>query len=343
MLWGRLFMSDGSPQLPVPVNGPWNTTVQGHVATSDDWQIGLTITALCPLFLEWARFEMRRSLWTVVRYRDALRWVVRDIGDLPLAQVNRGHLLTLRARMELRGCGEARIAGVLNALRSFLRFARDVARIACLDPREVRVPRIPRRDVVYLTPDEVGRLRRAILPVDLDWREAPLLRLRLRALVEVLLGTGARISEALALERGSLNFERREARIIGKGNKERTLFFTAESLEWVARYLSRRRDDTDPVFVTRDDPPVRMTGDLLKRGLERARRAGGITKKVTPHILRHTMATTLLFNGCPIGHIKELLGHERLDTTCRYYLGLDRRLAKAAHEKFLSYDGDVTP
>ena len=57
-----------------------------------------------------------------------------------------------------------------------------------------------------------------------------------------------------------------------------------------------------------------------------------------PHMLRHTVATTLLFNGCPIGHIKELLGHERLDTTCRYYLGLDMRAAKEAHGKFLTYE-----
>jgi site-specific recombinase XerD len=61
-------------------------------------------------------------------------------------------------------------------------------------------------------------------------------------------------------------------------------------------------------------------------------------KPVSPHILRHTMATTLLFNGCPIGHIKELLGHERLDTTCRYYLRLDRRAARAAHAQFLHYE-----
>ena len=53
------------------------------------------------------------------------------------------------------------------------------------------------------------------------------------------------------------------------------------------------------------------------------------------------MATTLLFNGCPIGHIKELLGHERLDTTCRYYLGLDKRAAKEAHGKFLTYEEEM--
>ncbi len=63
-----------------------------------------------------------------------------------------------------------------------------------------------------------------------------------------------------------------------------------------------------------------------------------LRKKVTAHVLRHTVATTLLFNGCPIGHIKELLGHARLDTTCRYYLGVDVRAAKEPHGKFLRYE-----
>jgi site-specific recombinase XerC len=67
-------------------------------------------------------------------------------------------------------------------------------------------------------------------------------RLRFRALVEVLLGTGARISEVLSLDRSDVNLDHREAKIIGKGNKQRTLFFTERSLEWLGRYLSRRRD-----------------------------------------------------------------------------------------------------
>jgi integrase/recombinase XerD len=58
-------------------------------------------------------------------------------------------------------------------------------------------------------------------------------------------------------------------------------------------------------------------------------------KKLTPHILRHTVATNLVFNGCPIVHVKEILGHERLDTTCRYYLGVDKELAKRAHDQYL--------
>ena len=296
-----------------------------------------TISNLAPLFLDWARYEMRRAPWTLIRYREALRTIVRLIGDVPVTQLHQGHLLRIRQRLEERGCKEARVAGLINALRSFLKFSREVLRIRALDYREVRVPRVPRRDVVYLTPGEVGMFLDAIIAPQEAVKKVPIERLRLRTFVEVLLGTGARLSEALSLNRADVSFERREARIIGKGNKERILYFTERSLEWVERYLARRDDDEEALFVTHTDPARRLERTWFKNTFAAYRRKAGIQKRVTPHILRHTMATTLLFNGCPIGHIKELLGHERLDTTCRYYLGLDRRAAKEAHGKFLVY------
>jgi integrase/recombinase XerD len=334
-------MSQLRPEALVSVNGSRNTTILEISASAPEWHASVTISELAPVFLRWARYEMRRSPVTIDRYREALGWVVRDLGDLRIGELHRGHLMHLGARIEARGCGPARAAGIFNSIRSLLRFAAEVARMPCLDYRDVRIPRVPRRDVIYLTTDEVQRLREAILGSSEDWESAPMGRLRLRAVVEVLLGTGARISEALALDRTTLSFERREARVIGKGRKERVLFFTEDALEWVRRYLARRRDDEEPVFVTRYAPVKRLSHYLVKDTLTDFARRAGIVKRVTPHILRHTMATTLLFNGCPIGHIKELLGHERLDTTCRYYLGLDRRAAKAAHDKFLKYDRDA--
>ena len=176
------------------------------------------------------------------------------------------------------------------------------------------------------------------LPPNEVWSTASISRLRFRALVEVLLGTGARISEALSLTRDSIDADRKEAKIIGKGNKERVLFFSDRALLWLQRYLSTRRDDEKAVFVTTRGAPRRLERQAIKRQFKAYQLRAGITKKVTPHILRHTMATTLLFNGCPIGHIKDILGHERLETTCRYYLGLDKRAARHAHENFLRYD-----
>jgi site-specific recombinase XerD len=330
-------MSDFSSQLPIPVNSPTKPALLGEFDERDGWRAELRISEVAPAFLEWARFEMRRAPTTIESYRDALHWVVRDIGDLAIAKLHRGHLLALRRSMQERGCGEARMAGILNPLRSLLKFAQQIAHLPVLDYRDVRVPRVPRRDVVYLDPAEVRRFREAIMGPTEDWRDVPIARLRLRAITEVLLGTGARISEVISLDRRSLIVDRREAKIIGKGNKQRTIFFTEESMEWVQRYLSRREDTEDPLFVSHGQPR-RLAIDCLKNIWSRIAKKAGITKKVTAHILRHTMATTLLFNGCPIGHIKELLGHDRLDTTCRYYLGLDIRAAKAAHEKFLTYD-----
>lgn len=281
---------------------------------------------------------MRRSPLTVARYREALNWVIRDVGDLHVITLNVGHVLSLRRKMDQRGCREAGVAAVLNALRSFLRFCREVLRVAALDPRQVRVPRIPRRDVLYLTKEEVDQFLGAIIRPGECGEEVPLARLRFRALVEVLLGTGARISEILAFDRGDVDFQRMAAKIVGKGKKQRLLFFTDRALEWLGRYLHRRGDDEDPLFVVRGNSPRRLSYDAVKSVFRRVAQRAHLRKTVTAHVLRHTVATTLLFNGCPIGHIKELLGHERLDTTCPYYLGVDVRAAKEAHGKFLRYE-----
>jgi site-specific recombinase XerD len=281
---------------------------------------------------------MRRAPNTLARYKEALGWVVRFIGDRPVGELHLGHIMIIRRRLIDRGCGEARVASILNALRSFLKFCHEVLGVAVLDYREVRVPRIPKREVIYLTKDEVGRFVDAIIAPDEDLDGVPTARVRFRALVEVLLATGGRISEVTGLNRADLHAERQEAKIVGKGNRERILYFTERSLLWLQRYLARRWDDEAPLFITHGDHPKRLHREDIKRAFARYRKKAGLAKPVSAHILRHTMATTLLFNGCPIGHIKEILGHERLDTTCRYYLGIDTRAAKAAHQQFTTYD-----
>ena len=326
-------MSFIAPYPALVVNPPQNTCFGEDTPT-----VQPTIGMLAPLFLEWAHYEMRRAPGTLARYREALQWIIRDIGDLPVTGLHLGHCLRLRQQIDARGCREARMAAILNALRSFLKFCRDVLRLQVMDYQQVRVPRIPRRDVVYLTPAEVQQFVQAIIAPDESWERVSATRLRFRALVEVLLGTGARISEVLSLSRHDISWERREAKIIGKGNKERVLFFTPRSLVWLERYLAHRWDDDEALFVTQGDSPRRLgSRDRIKDTFAVYRARAGLAKRVSPHILRHTMATTLLFNGCPIGHIKEILGHERLDTTCRDYLGLDKRAAKDAHQTFLHY------
>src|SRR5207248_7577468 len=101
--------------------------------------------------------------------------------------------------------------------------------------------------------------------------------------------------------------------------------------------------DEHPALLVRQDGRSRLKQPDMWRPFARYRHIAGVNKKVTPHLLRHTAATQLLFNGCPIGHIKEILGHERLETTCRYYLGLDHRAAKEAHQRYLTYSSAAEP
>jgi integrase/recombinase XerD len=143
-----------------------------------------------------------------------------------------------------------------------------------------------------------------------------------------------RITEALSLKVAEVKLDTGEAQIVGKGNKQRTVFFTPRALGWVREFVNRRTDRSEWLFVCPNGAP--FTVNTVQKNFRFIRTRSGLSKRVSPHILRHTCATTLLFNGCPIGFIKEVLGHDRLETTCRYYLGVDKKAAKEAHQKYLS-------
>jgi site-specific recombinase XerD len=285
--------------------------------------------------------ERRFSPATISKYQDNVGWFVRDVGNLPLADIRLEHFIALKSRMDARGAREARVASLIFAMKSLLTYAQDVLGIPVMDLRRIRTPRSPRRQVLYLSSEEIRRFLGAI-PLQVFWTQQPRTSgYCFRALVEVLLTSAMRISEALAMDRQSIDFAKREAVIVGKGNKQRTAFFTEGALEWLRRYLDIRKDSNPALFAT-------GTGHLLKVSsaeamFRRTSKRAGLEKHVTPHMLRHTAATRLLHNGCPIGFIKEVLGHERLETTCRFYLGvLDKADTQTAFTRYMNYDLNET-
>jgi site-specific recombinase XerC len=167
-------MELNGPYLHTLVTCTENTPSRNPAGDHDDREVLLTISALAPAFLEWAHYDARRSPATLERYKEALGWVVRFIGDRQVGELHLGHLPVIRRKIEKRGCQEARMASILNALRSFLKFCRDVLRLPVLAEREVRIPRLPKCDVVYLTKEEVQRFLDAIIAPDEPWDEVPL-------------------------------------------------------------------------------------------------------------------------------------------------------------------------
>jgi site-specific recombinase XerD len=252
------------------------------------------------LFMSYGRGERNYARETIVKLRDCFRsWLLPVIGDLELEIMSRMDVVRLRTAMVDRGVGVNRQYSVLMALKVFCKFCRQVLKLNCLDPdKEIQLPQRPAPYVVYLSNEEVERLRNCLETRNFTGR-------RMRALVEVLLTTGLRISEALSLDRTPFENGSTEVTIVGKGGKRRTVFFPEGTAGWIKRFLYFRQDDYPAVFVTTGIPRRWDRNDLSKYFKELKWKAG-IDKKLTPHILRHTYCTNLRDNGADITLIKEL-------------------------------------
>jgi site-specific recombinase XerD len=288
-----------------------------------------------PAYLEYVRVEQGRPPITVERYRARLQRFGDELGDCPVGEITPAKLSLYKRHLMDAGLGPVTIGGFLSCLRGFLRYLRDVQGLLVMDAEKIKRPRIPQRTVDYLTKEELDRLLAAI-PTH-AWKG-----LRDRALIEVLFSSGMRISEVLGLNRELIEWELRQAVIVGKGRKERKVYFSEAAIDWLTRYLATRHDDHPALFTTTGGTPKRLRAHGTWRRFNRYGQKAGLAKRVYPHMLRHTMATTLLGNGCPIGHIRVLLGHAHLATTCRYYLGMmSDAEAKAAHDKYLYREKNV--
>lgn len=287
-------------------------------------------------FLETARAEGLLSGESPRKYRQALMTFIKVMGDLPIQDITLETFVNLKRQLLQTGSGPSHINGVVYAVKRLLHYCHRHRGLSTCDLSEIRPLRVPRRAVTYLTSDELDQFMSAIR---IQYRSGQPDRhgLCFRTLVEVLAATGMRISEALSLDRTAMDSRDHEAKIVGKGGKERTVFFSERAMRWLRRYCDSRTDRDAALFLSARSGR-RLERHEAQRMCHICAKRSGITKRVTLHTLRHTFATTLLRNGCPIGHIQGLLGHERLETTCRYYLGvLDNKELKKAHERFLDW------
>ena len=283
------------------------------------------------LFIEYGRAERGYARETLGKLRDCFSsWLLPAFRYHDVQEISRIDIMHVRSNMVDRGVGANRQYSVLMCLKLFLKFCRTVLRMTCLDPHEIQLPPRPKPHVQYLTNAEVRRIRDCI-PIN------TFTGLRMRSLFELLLGTGMRISEALALDRTQVEQTGDEIEIVGKGGKRRVIFVTDELLGWIRRFLSKRDDDHPAVFVTTGIPRRWQRYDISKYFIE-LRRKAEIEKPLTPHLLRHTFCTNLLHHGADITFIKELAGHQDIQTTARYYLGVDRQTLKGVVRKYLDYN-----
>lgn len=229
----------------------------------------------------------------------------------------------------------------LIALRNFLKYLakRD---IKTLSADKIELGKQSERQVIFLEENELERLLGA--PATASGGVPPkagmntFKSLRDKAILELLFSTGLRVSELCGLNRDSLNLKSGEFSVRGKGDKVRLVFLSDTAKEALKNYLEKREDVDEALFVRNAKNPakednLRLTTRSIERLVKFYAAKAGLTKKITPHSLRHSFATDLLMNGADIRSVQALLGHSNITTTQIYTHITDKQL-REVHEAF---------
>lgn len=236
-----------------------------------------------------------------------------------VADTDTGLLHEFLAVLHDMGVGARSQARFISGIRAFFRFLRLEGYIS-EDPCELlESPRFGRSLPDVLSVDDIDRM---IAALDPDKEETT----RNHAIIETLYGSGLRVSELVALRVAQLNIDEGYVIVTGKGNKQRLVPLSPESICRITDYLPQREriaksEAGDILFLNRRGRP--MTRVMVFYIIRDLAKAAGITKRVSPHTLRHSFATHLLEGGANLRAIQEMLGHESIATT-EIYIHLDR-------------------
>ena len=300
----------------------------------------LDLQAAATEYLGWLQLEANRSPNTVRAYESELRrlidFLTASSHSLMLDQLRHDDLRAYQRHLAGRLKSPASRARALVAIRSWLRWLAREGLIEKDLSNGITLPKLEQRLPKPIDPDELTRLL-AALP-----RET-VVEKRDRAMVQFLISTGCRISEALALDR--TDFPRSGNRLVvtGKGSKQRSVYLTADAREALEDYLGAREDACMALFVNfdraaADDHSRRLTPAGARFIVRKIRRQLGAWSFKSPHVARHTAATTLLeVTGGDVRLVQEVLGHANLNTLQGYTKIVDSRKQDAyrLYQEFL--------
>lgn len=291
-------------------------------------------------FLVYAEVEKQRSHKTIENYQHYLSRLLEFWGDQEIEKFTLDDLQAYRLYLNRY---KTRLGDTLSrktqnfhiiALRNLMRFLlkRDLNVLA---PDKIELGKQAKRSVTYLTPEELERLRQAVATDTVTG-------LRNIAIIEMLYSTGLRVSELTGLNRTDVDLVSREFTVRGKGDKPRLVFMSERATNALKTFMQKRIDNFNPLFINmrraRSDETLtagerrRLTDYSVQELVRNAARLAGITKKVTPHTLRHSFATHLLNNGADLRSVQEMLGHSSITTTQIYTHVSNQRLKKVHQE-----------
>jgi integrase/recombinase XerD len=263
------------------------------------------LEGLSPITLEGYDLELRL-------FRDAVKKRAQDITSADI-RVYLG---------QKQGLKMSTIGRKLSVLKSFFSWLAGEEIIQRDPTAKLKPPKTEKRLPKALSIEELEMLREACETV------------RQRAFIEVLYATGCRLSEVHQLNIKDINNQSMSCNVIGKGDKEREVYFSFKAMYHLNKYLNSREDDCEALMVTIRKPYRRLSKRGIQREIAAIAKNAGIESKVSPHSMRHTFATLTLNNGAELVAVQELLGHSSPDTTLRYARITEER-KREQHKKFL--------
>ena len=303
-------------------------------------------------FLEYIEIEKGRALRTVENYDHYLPVFLAQTKVTDPKDITNEKVRDFRMWLNRQAAGNNRATGdtmkkktqnyYLIALRTFLKFLTKRG-ITSLQADQIELAKVGERSIDVISKEELTRLLKAP-----DMEENPEKMARGHAILELLFSTGLRVSELCSLT-NDLDIKQDEFSIRGKGGKVRVVFLSPEAKIAIKNYLALRKDMSDALFVKVGDESVIPKGfrkeknknleevGLTRRSIERIVKKyaimAGISKKVTPHVIRHCFATDLLSNGADIRSVQAMLGHANIATTQIYTHVTDKHL-RDVHKNF---------
>lgn len=294
-------------------------------------------------FLEYLEVEKNRSRLTIRNYDHylgrfldfATKHGVSSADKITLDLVRKFRLALNRSRDE-RGRELKLITQNYHtiALRSFLKYLarRDINTLAA---EKLDLPKTTRRQVEFLDRTDLGRL---LASPAASGEKNELITLRDQAILEMLFSTGLRVAELASLSRKQINPKKDEFTVKGKGEKLRIVFLSPRAKAALSRYLNARPDNSPALFVRHnqnlrleDSQPI--SSRTIQRIVKKYALLCGISTNITPHTLRHTMATDLLSSGADLRSVQEILGHSSITTT-QIYMHVTNKRLKEIHQKY---------
>jgi integrase/recombinase XerC len=271
-------------------------------------------------FLDYLTYERNVSVNTIIAYRDDLESFVGFLcsdyftlgrDQLDLTKIDNLTIRAWLAHLARRKLSRTSIARYLSTLRSFFKYLMREGIVEANPARMVATPKREKHLPSVLQPSEVALLMEQ---PDLS---TPL-GLRDRAFLELMYGSGLRISEVIGVEIDDLELRARLVKVHGKGSKERIVPFGSKAEEALRAWFAVReaKDEEHAVFVNYRGG--RITARSMARHFDSYVRSAALRSGVSPHTMRHSFATHLLNAGADLRGIQELLGHASLSTTQKY-------------------------